>query len=176
LRTRAAAAFRRENRAVDVLLLADTHVPDFARALPPALGPHLPKADLILHAGDATSPDVLQELARHAPLRAVRGNGDRPEVEAWGAAEELELELRGVRVALLHDAGPSRGRPARLRRRFPKADVVVFGHSHIPLVARHEGLLLVNPGSPTWKRREPRPTVAWLRARDGAVEAEIVSL
>jgi uncharacterized protein len=161
---------------VDVLLVADTHVPDFARALPPALLPQLERAELILHAGDATRAAVLDELARHAPLHAVRGNIDAPDVAAWGAPEQLELEVGGLRVALVHDSGPSRGRARRLRRRFPDAHAVVFGHSHIPLVAHEEGLLLANPGSPTWKRREPRPTVAWLRVADGRASVEICPL
>jgi uncharacterized protein len=161
---------------VRVLVLSDTHVPDHAKALPEALVPHLERAELVLHAGDATSAATLEQLAAHAPLHAVLGNIDGTDVAAWGAPAQLELELGGVPVAMLHDAGPRAGRERRLRRRFPGAQLVVFGHSHIPLDEEHEGLHLLNPGSPTWKRRAPAPTLAWLDIARGRVRSRIVAL
>lgn len=116
--------------------------------------------DLILHAGDATSADVLDRLAQLAPVHAVAGNLDGPAVRAWGAAEEARLEVGGVPVAMVHDAGRRQGRARRLQRRFPQVRMVVFGHSHIPLDEQSPELRLVNPGSPTWKRLAPRPTFA----------------
>jgi putative phosphoesterase len=120
------------------------------------------RVDLILHAGDATRAAVLEELARFAPVHAVVGNNDNADVGAWGAHEALELEIAGTQVCLIHDAGPAKGRGRRMRRRFPNAGVVVFGHSHIPMDVAADGDAprLVNPGSPTWKRRQPHPTYA----------------
>jgi putative phosphoesterase len=152
-------------------VIADTHIPSRARTLPESLTPYLDRADLILHAGDLMDPALLDELAAHAPVEAVRGNLDLP-----GLPETLELEFGGVRVAMIHDSGPRRGRRARARRRFPDARVVVFGHSHIPLLEDEAGLMLLNPGSPTDRRRQPRHTFALLRAEDREVRAEILPL
>jgi len=128
---------------------------------------HLRGADLILHAGDVCTADVLDELAAYAPVRAVRGNNDGPDVAAWGAPETLEFDLDGLRVAMIHDSGPSAGRPARLRRRFPAADLVVFGHSHIPLDHAGNGQRIFNPGSPTDRRRQPQGTLGLLEIAGG---------
>jgi uncharacterized protein len=134
-------------------------------------------ADLILHAGDVCTDDVLDELARYAPVRVVLGNNDRPDVAAWGAAETLEIELEGLRVAMVHDSGPAVGRAARLRRRFPTVELVVFGHSHIPMDRTEDGLRIFNPGSPTDKRRQPHGTLGELTILDGElVRAEIIEL
>lgn len=159
---------------MNVLAIGDTHVPDFARALPDWIVPHLEWAEQILHTGDATSPDVLTELSAYAPLRAVMGNIDGWDVAVWGAPEQLELELGGVRIAMLHDSGLAKGREARMHRRFPNADLVLFGHSHQPLFERGEAVALLNPGSPTWKRRAPEPTVARLTVRDGRFDAALI--
>jgi putative phosphoesterase len=160
-----------------VLVLADTHVPDFARALPAGLWPHAEWADRILHAGDATTADVLVELAAHAPVDAVVGNIDDWSVPAWGARYEVEVEVEGVRIAMLHDSGRRHGREERLRRRFPGADVIVFAHSHEPVNVEWDGGRFLNPGSPTWKRRAPQPTVARMVLGDGRVQsAELVTL
>jgi putative phosphoesterase len=150
-----------------VLLLSDTHIPDFAAVLPDALRPELHRADLILHAGDVTAATLLDELSTLAPVHVAIGNGDGPDVRAWGALPEVELDVHGVRIAVVHDAGPRKGRERRLRRRFPRADVVVFGHSHIPLDVSGIGQRLFNPGSPTWKRRQPWPTYGVLTIADG---------
>jgi putative phosphoesterase len=158
------------------LILADTHVPRFRPELPAALGPYLDACDVILHGGDVTDPAVLDGLAEHAPVLAVCGNADGPDLAAWGAQERLETQVGGVEVAMVHDAGHSRGRPARLARWFPRAELVVYGHSHIPSVVRDGPRLLVNPGSPTWKRRQPRPTAALARLAPGAVSAVLVEL
>lgn len=150
-------------------MLSDTHAPRHWKACPPALLPHLEAADVILHAGDVCTPDVLDLLAGFAPVHVVMGNNDVREVAAWGAPETLEVELEGVRVGMVHDSGPKQGRTGRLRRRFPTADLVVFGHSHIPLDETGDGLRIVNPGSPTDRRRQPVGTVAVLDLRDGEV-------
>lgn len=165
-----------------VALLSDTHAPRFWKGLPPAVAAHLEGADLILHAGDVCVPGVLDELASFAPVRVVLGNNDGPEVAAWGAPETLALELEGLRVAMVHDAGARQGRVARLHRRFPDADLVVFGHSHIPLDEAQtfpDGarLRILNPGSPTDKRRQPHRTLGLLDVTGGRISAyELVTL
>jgi putative phosphoesterase len=160
-----------------VAVLSDTHAPRFWKRCPPAVAGHLQGADLILHAGDVCRATVLDELAAFAPVRAVLGNNDTPDVAAWGAPPELSLDLDGLRVAMVHDAGPMDGRPRRMRRRFPDAQLVVFGHSHIPLDLAADGVRLFNPGSPTDKRRQPHGTMGLLDIADGAlVGARIVAV
>ena len=143
---------------VRIVVLSDTHIPDFAKALPSGLLPALQKADLILHAGDVTSRTVLDELSAYAPVVVALGNNDGPDVAAWGARPEVAVEVDGTKIVMLHDAGRREGRERRLRRRFPEADLIVFGHSHIPIDAEFDGVRFLNPGSPTWKRRQPVPT------------------
>ena len=103
-----------------VAVLSDTHSPRFWKGCPPAVAAHLDGADLILHAGDVCTAEVLDELSTYAPVRVVLGNNDRPDVAAWGAPETLETEIGGLAVAMIHDSGPATGRMARLRRRFPR--------------------------------------------------------
>jgi uncharacterized protein len=155
------------------VVLADTHIPRRARALPEELVPYLREADLILHAGDLIQPSVLDELSTHTPVYAVRGNVDPPEVDL---PETLEFAFGGARIAMIHDSGRKEGRRTRLHRRFPEARAIVFGHSHIPFLEDEDGLLLLNPGSPTDRRRQPRHTFALLQAEEGSVRAEILTL
>ena len=158
-----------------IVVLADTHAPRRWRACPPRVAAELRGADLILHAGDVCTASVLAELTQYAPVVAVLGNNDDPDVALWGAAQTAELSLAGLRVAMLHDSGPSTGRLARMRRAFPAADLVVFGHSHIPLDQSGYGLRIFNPGSPTDRRRQPHGTLGVLRIADGRLaEAAIV--
>ncbi|HEX8079873.1 MAG TPA: metallophosphoesterase family protein [Jatrophihabitans sp.] len=160
-----------------VAVLSDTHAPRYWKSCPPAVARVLEHVEVILHAGDVCIPDVLDELSGWAPVHAVRGNNDGPDVADWGAPDTLTLELAGLRVAMVHDSGARIGRPARLRRRFPDAGLVVFGHSHIPLNEEHDGQRIFNPGSPTDKRRQPRGTVGLLLIEDGElVQADIVAV
>ncbi len=159
-----------------LVVLSDTHIPDFARILPTSLEPALRRADLILHAGDVTSASVLDELSTYAPVHAAIGNGDGPDVREWGAREEVLLDPEGVSLAMVHIAGPAKGRERRMRRRFPDARIVVFGHSHIPIDMEFEGFRLFNPGSPTWKRREPLPTYGVIELSRDRIETRIVEL
>ena len=162
---------------VRIVVLSDTHAPRFWKRCPPAVAEHLLTAEVILHAGDVCVASVLEELAAYAPVHAVVGNNDGPDVAAWGATETAELDLTGLRVGMIHDAGPKEGRLARLRRRFPGADLVVFGHSHIPLQAVDGNFRIFNPGSPTDKRRQPHRTLGLLEIEDGHLSrAEIVTL
>jgi uncharacterized protein len=158
-----------------IVALSDTHAPRRWRSCPPRVAEHLRTADLILHAGDVCTAAVLDELSAFAPTRAVLGNNDAPDVAAWGAPETLELDLDGLSVAMIHDSGPSGGRLARLRRRFPGASLVVFGHSHIPLDQSADGLRIFNPGSPTDRRRQPHGTIGLLTVSGGRLrQARIV--
>ena len=154
-------------------VIADTHMPRRARVLPEGLIPHLERADLILHAGDLVDPALLEELAAYAPTKVVQGNLDPPEA---GFPETVAFDFGGARVAMIHDSGPKKGRRGRMRRRFPEARVVVFGHSHIPWLEDQDGLLLLNPGSPTDRRRQPDHTFALLQVDGGEVGAEILAL
>jgi hypothetical protein len=160
-----------------IVVLSDTHAPRRWKTCPPAVASELRGADLILHAGDVCTAAVLDELAQYAPVTAVAGNNDGPDVAAWGAAETASLTLDGLRVAMIHDSGPAAGRLPRMRARFPEAELVVFGHSHIPLDAAGEGLRIFNPGSPTDRRRQPHGTLGVLRIADGALaEARIIEV
>ena len=160
-----------------VVVLADTHAPRRWRSCPPQVARELRGADLILHAGDVCTATVLEELAEYAPVVAVLGNNDDRDVADWGAAATAELNLDGLRVAMLHDSGPASGRLARMRRAFPRSDLVVFGHSHIPLDQSGYGLRIFNPGSPTDRRRQPQGTLGVLRISSGELtEATIVPL
>ena len=155
------------------VVLADTHIPRRAKGLPEGLLSYLTEADLILHAGDLLDPVLLDELALYAPIRAVRGNVDPPEVDL---PETLEFDFGGAKVAMIHDSGRKEGRRGRLARRFPEARAIVFGHSHVPFLEDEDGLLLLNPGSPTDKRRQPEHTFSLLRVERGEVRAEILAL
>jgi putative phosphoesterase len=158
-----------------ILIVADTHVPDFAAKLPVAILEEAARANLVLHAGDVTSGRVLDELASLAPVLCALGNNDGRDVEDRGARERIETDVDGVAVAMVHVAGPSKGRPARLRRWFPQARVVIFGHSHIPMAFEDERVLFLNPGSPTWKRRQPTPSFLRLHIRRRRLEPELVT-
>ena len=156
---------------VKVLVLADTHVrPDRARTLPDVVWDAADEADVVLHAGDVLTRDLLDELARRAPTHAVLGNNDVGLRDSL--PEVLELDLAGVSVAMIHDSGPTAGRAGRLRRRFPEAAVVVFGHSHLPVDEEGvDGQRLFNPGSPTERRRAPTRTFGWLELDRGRTVA-----
>ncbi len=130
---------------------------------------HLREADLILHAGDVCTAAVLDELSCYAPVRVVLGNNDGPDVAQWGAPERLELDIAGLAVAMVHDSSQAAGRSARLRRWFPAAQLVVFGHSHIPLDQAGDGIRIFNPGSPTDRRRQPQGTIGLLDIEDGVL-------
>ena len=160
-----------------VIALADTHAPRRWKSCPPAVAAWLRRADVILHAGDVCVAAVLGELAGYAPVHAVVGNNDAPDVAAWGAQPTLETELAGLKVAMIHDAGAADGRLRRMRTTFPRADIVVYGHSHIPLDARDGGFRIFNPGSPTDRRRQPHGTIGVLEIDSGSlIAARIVEV
>ncbi len=165
-----------------IAVIADTHMPKGARRLPERCVELLREADAVLHAGDFIRVEVLRELEALSggPVHAVHGNVDEAELRAR-LPETLEVSHGTHRVAMVHDAGPAKGRLARMRRRFPEADAVVFGHSHLPLheVAEEGGegagdFEIFNPGSPTERRRAPRRSMGLLDTSGSSLRFEHV--
>jgi putative phosphoesterase len=162
---------------VVIAIISDTHMPRRGRRLPDACTRRLAQADLIIHAGDLITVEVLRELREIGPVVAVQGNVDNAGVRA-ALPITARVAAEGRQIAVVHDAGPARNRLGRLRTRFPDADAVVFGHSHIPL---HEqvpgGFQIFNPGSPTDRRRQPRHTMGLCRTGEAqALSFELVEL
>jgi uncharacterized protein len=166
---------------VELAVVSDTHLPKGARTLPAACVERLRAADLILHAGDLSRAEVLYELQAYGEVIAVHGNVDEPALRRELPAErvvQIGTPPALVSIAMTHDAGPAVGRLHRAQLRFPGADALVFGHSHLPL---HEadpatGFQLFNPGSPTERRRAPHHSMGIARVADGTVTFEHVVL
>ena len=153
-----------------LLLIADTHVPKRARDLPARVWDEVDSADVVMHAGDWVDPQLLDALeARATRLVACWGNNDGPELRAR-LPERAEVTLDGLRFTVVHETGGSAGRDARMAAAYPDTDVLVFGHSHIPWdTTAATGLRLLNPGSPTDRRREPHCTYTTATIADGAL-------
>jgi uncharacterized protein len=145
-----------DNEHMRLLLIADTHVPKRARELPAQLWDEVDRADVVVHAGDWLTVELVDELqSRSARLVACWGNNDGPDVRAR-LPERADVTMAGVRLTVVHETGASAGRDARMSRLYPDRDVLVFGHSHIPWdTTTGSGLRLLNPGSPTDRRRQP---------------------
>ncbi len=158
-----------------LLLLADTHVPKRARDLPGAVWDEVARADVVVHAGDWVELDLLDRLEeRAARVIGVVGNNDGPALRAR-LPEVARVDLDGLRLGVVHDTGPSRGRDERMAAAFPDVDVLVFGHSHIPWdTTAASGLRLLNPGSPTDRRRQP--ACSYLTARTNGRRLDQVTL
>lgn len=152
-----------------LLLVADTHLPRRARTLPDAVWREVDSADVVVHAGDWVVPELLDEIeGRARRLIGVYGNNDGPELRA--RLPELAVEvIEGVRVGVVHETGPTRGREARASARWPDLDLLVFGHSHIPWDSSFAGLRMLNPGSPTDRRSQPHCTYLTLTLENGLV-------
>jgi putative phosphoesterase len=152
---------------VRLLLISDTHLPKRAKALPEQVLAEVDRADAVLHAGDWVDVATLDLLERRSRrLIGVYGNNDGPRLRAR-LPEVARAELGGLRFAVVHETGDAKGREARCARRFPNADVLVFGHSHIPWDSvAPGGLRLLNPGSPTDRRRQPHHTYLTVTVRD----------
>jgi len=151
-----------------IAVLADTHMPKGARRLPERAVELIGGSEAVLHAGDFFAVEVLRELEAlcPGPVHAVRGNVDEGELRRL-LPEALEVEFDGARIAMVHDAGPAPGRSRRMRARFPDADALVFGHSHLPLHEATDGFQIFNPGSPTERRRAPRHSIGLLSVEAG---------
>lgn len=155
-------------------LIADTHMPRGSRRLSDGCVELLRRSDVIVHAGDFTAVAVLEELRGLGRVEAVHGNADEPALHTL-LPERLVVEVGGAQVGLVHDAGARAGRHERLLAWFPGCDVVVYGHTHLPEVARVGTTWIVNPGSPTERRRGPFRSLAVLRV-DERITAELVRL
>jgi putative phosphoesterase len=159
-----------------VAAISDTHMPRGSRRLPEACVDRLAAADLILHAGDLSSVAFLDELRAIGPtVHAVSGNVDEPALRAL-LPDELVVETGDARIAMTHVPGAAAGRAERLEARFPRCGAVVFGHTHVPVVERHGQLWLLNPGSPTERRRAPFPSMLVLEVEAGEIRPELVDL
>ncbi|MGH2896922.1 MAG: metallophosphoesterase family protein [Solirubrobacteraceae bacterium] len=143
-----------------IAIISDTHLPRGSRRLPDACIARLRAAELIVHAGDVSRCEVLEELKGFGPVIVVYGNTDDPLLRAALPETAVIPVGDGRTLAVIHDAGPAQARLRRLRARFPGADAVIFGHSHIPLHERApDWFQIFNPGSPTDRRRQPRHTM-----------------
>ncbi len=161
---------------MDIAIISDTHLPRGSRALPPACVERLRAADLIVHAGDFSRLEILAEVEALGPVIAVHGNTDDARLRA-ALPKSTVIAVDEHKLGVVHDAGPSAGRVRRLQARFPRADAVVFGHSHIPLHERSaDGFQIFNPGSPTDRRRQPRHTMGVCHVRGGGLEFELIDL
>ena len=160
-----------------LLLISDTHIPGRARTLPDAVRRAADDADLVVHAGDWVAASVLDDLARHAEVLGVYGNNDGADLRGR-LPEVARRTIEGVRFAVVHETGDAKSRHARMDAAFPGTDVLVFGHSHIPWdTVTPGGLRLLNPGSPTDRRRQPRCTMMIAAVEDGVLrEVEVVAL
>lgn len=159
-----------------IAVISDTHLPRGARRLPDACVERIVAADLLLHAGDFSTLQVLRELeAIGPPVLGVHGNVDSADLRRL-LPEERVVDAEGARIAMLHDAGPRTGRLERMRRRFGDcADLLVFGHSHLPLHEQApDGFQIFNPGSPTERRRAPTHTMGLIHVADGLARCDLV--
>lgn len=153
---------------VDILIIADTHVPKRARDMPAEVWEEVARVDVVVHAGDWVTPALLDELeARSKRLVACWGNNDGDELRRR-LPERADVTLGGLRFTVVHETGQSAGRDARMAALYPETDVLVFGHSHIPWdTTASTGLRLLNPGSPTDRRRQPFCTYLTASVADG---------
>ena len=154
-----------------IAVISDTHFPSRGRVLPDTCLSAIEGANLLIHAGDLADGATLEMLrGLGPPLLAVVGNADDNDVRG-ALPETVEHEIEGLRIAMVHNSGPAAGRLARLAKRFPSADLVIFGHSHVPLLARDpSGFTVLNPGSATDRRRQPLHTMAEIHIADGVAE------
>jgi putative phosphoesterase len=159
-----------------IAVIADTHLPRGSRRLPAACAERLRAADLVLHAGDLTSAAFLEELrALGPPVLAVYGNMDEPALRE-ALPKELVVEAEEARIGMVHIPGPAVGREARLSARFPECDAVVYGHTHIPQVELVDGRWILNPGSPTERRRAPTHTLIELHVTGKVLQPRLIEL
>jgi putative phosphoesterase len=159
-----------------IAVISDTHLPRGARVLPKTCVERLRSADLILHGGDITGRAFLEELlALGPPVQAVYGNMDEPALKASFPKERV-VEAGGARIGMVHIPGPRAGREARLLARFPGCDAIVYGHTHVPQVEQHEGMWILNPGSPTERRSSPERTMLELEVAGRDVAPRLISL
>jgi uncharacterized protein len=160
---------------VRIAVVSDTHLPRGRRRLPDACLRELERADLILHAGDFTAASVLEDLRALAPVEGVHGNMDDSDLRAL-LPERRVVEVGGHGIGMIHDPGSRQGREARLVGLFPDCDLVIYGHTHLPQLVSFGSVRILNPGSPTERRRAPTHTMATIMVGDAGLDTNICSL
>ncbi len=161
---------------MELAIISDTHMPRGARQLPAACVKRLLRADLIVHAGDLMQLSVLRQLEVYGTVVAVQGNVDDLRLRQLLPLTRT-IDLEEISIAVVHDAGPAQGRVQRLRRRFPGAGAVVFGHSHLPAHERAaDGFQIFNPGSPTERRRSPHHTMGVAHVSGAEITFQLIAL
>ena len=161
--------------ATALLVVSDTHVPARARRLPESLRRAAEAADLVVHAGDWVEASVLDDLLQYGPVLGVWGNNDGADLRSR-LPEVARQTIEGVRFGVVHETGPAQGRESRMDAAYPDLDVLVFGHSHIPWdTTTAHGLRLLNPGSPTDRRRQPVGTFLTLTVANGALRDVVLT-
>jgi hypothetical protein len=159
-----------------IAVISDTHMPKGTRALPDLCVERLRAADLILHGGDIVGEPFLEELlALGRPVQGVYGNMDDPALKARLPKERI-VEAGEARIGMVHIPGPRAGREARLLARFPSCDAIVYGHTHVPELERHDGVWILNPGSPTERRSSPERTMLELIVTGRKLAPTLISL
>ena len=156
-------------------ILSDTHIPTVGKSIPSSLLKAFEQVDLIIHAGDLVRLEVLDTLTTLAPVKAVCGNMDSPEVKRQ-LPEKLTFSVEGIKIGVIHGWGGQMGLPQKIQPTFPDCDCIIFGHSHSPMYKWIEGVLFLNPGSPTDKRFSPTNTFALLTVKEKNLEGRIIHL
>jgi len=160
---------------VNIGILSDTHIPTAGESIPPSLLKAFENVDLIIHAGDLVRLEVLDTLTSLAPVKAVYGNMDQPEVKQE-LPDKLRISVEGIKIGVIHGWGAPNGLSKRIRPTFPDCNCIIFGHSHSPMYQWTEGVLFLNPGSPTDKRFSPTNSFALLNVEGKRLEGKIIHL
>ncbi len=156
-------------------ILSDTHIPTVGESIPASLLKAFENVDLIIHAGDLVRLEVLDALTPLAPVKAVYGNMDQPEVKQE-LPDKLRISIEGIKIGVIHGWGAPNGLSKRIRPSFPDCNCIIFGHSHSPMYQWTEGVLFLNPGSPTDKRFSPTNSFALLNVEEKKLEGKIIHL
>lgn len=156
-------------------ILSDTHIPTVGESIPASLLKAFENVDLIIHAGDLVRLEVLDALNSLAPVKAVYGNMDQPEVKQE-LPDKLRISIEGIKIGVIHGWGAPNGLSKRIRLSFPDCNCIIFGHSHSPMYQWSEDVLFLNPGSPTDKRFSPTNSFALLNVEEKKLEGKIIHL
>ncbi len=162
-----------------VLIISDTHIPNVAFELPKSVISEAKSSDVILHAGDIISMDVLSELKYYGDVYAVHGNMDRFDSSTYSLPDKLIIDIEGVKIGLTHGSGAPWGIIGRVNKVFPnleELDIIVFGHTHHPLLEKKDGRWYVNPGSPTDKRYAPYNSYAILEIDGKEIRPKLIKI
>ena len=162
--------------ATTIAIVSDTHMPKGKRELPEECVRICREADLIIHGGDFSEASVLELFKSFGPPAvAVHGNIDSKNLRSR-LPDTTTVKVESVRLGLIHDSGPRKGRLSRMRKRFPEHDAVIFGHSHLPLHEQEDGFQIFNPGSPTERRRSPFKSMGRARVEGAEISFELIDL